>query len=75
MRRYRLSLQKLKRNQKLPLSEVYRLVTKFYDYIRRTSTWAPRRGPMGTFLPRDVCNMNESPLTLFGDRSIKIINK
>ena len=74
MRRHRLSLQKPKRNHKLPLSEVYSLVNQFYDYIRRNITWVPSRGPMGACLPRDVCNMDESPLALFGDQSKVSIN-
>ncbi|CAF4167841.1 unnamed protein product [Rotaria sp. Silwood2] len=74
MRRHRLSLQKPKRNQKIPLSDVYPLVNKFYDYIRRASLWAPSRGPMGAFLVQDVCNMDESPLNLFGDQSKLSIN-
>ncbi|CAF4694944.1 unnamed protein product, partial [Rotaria socialis] len=39
-----------------------------------TSQWAPSRGPMGASLPRDVCNMDESPLSLFGDQSRLSIN-
>ena len=74
MLRHRLSPQKLKRNQKLPLSDVYPLVNKFCDYIRRTSQWAPSRGPMGAFLPRDVCNMDESPLNLYGDQAKLSVN-
>jgi hypothetical protein len=29
---------------------------------------------MGAFTPRDVCNMDESPLALFGDQSKRSIN-
>ena len=54
MRRHRLSLQKPKRNQKLPLSDVCLLVDKFYDYIRPANPWAPSCAPMGAFLPRDI---------------------
>ncbi|CAF3312301.1 unnamed protein product [Rotaria sp. Silwood2] len=74
MRHHRLSLQKPKRNQKIPLSDVYPLVNKFYDYIRRASLWAPSRGPMGAFLVQNVCYMDESPLNLFGDQSKLSIN-
>ncbi|CAF3381435.1 unnamed protein product [Rotaria socialis] len=74
MRRHRLSLQKPKINQKASLPDAYPLINNFYDYIRRASQWAPSRGPMGAFLPRDVCNMDESSLSLFGDQSILSIN-
>ena len=74
MRRHRLSLQKPKKNHKLPLSEAYGLVNQFYDYTRRSSTWALSRGPMGAYLPRDICNMDKSPLALFGDQSKVSIN-
>ncbi|CAM4763580.1 unnamed protein product [Rotaria magnacalcarata] len=69
MRRHRLSLQKPKRNQKVSLSDAYPLINNFYDYIRRASQWASSREPTGAFLARDVCNMDESPLSLFGDQS------
>ncbi|CAF1612782.1 unnamed protein product, partial [Didymodactylos carnosus] len=59
MRRHRLSLQKPKRQQKVPLNEAHLLVNSFHTYIRRASTWAPKRGAMGAFLPRDVVNMDE----------------
>ncbi|CAF4594064.1 unnamed protein product [Rotaria socialis] len=39
-----------------------------------TSQWAPSRGPMGASVPRDVCNMDESPLSLFGDQLRLSIN-
>ena len=74
MRRHRLSLQRPKRNQKIPLSEAHRLATSFYSYLRRASGWAPKRGSMGAFLPQDVCNMDESPLALFGDQSKRSLN-
>ncbi|CAF4457916.1 unnamed protein product [Rotaria sp. Silwood2] len=64
MRRHRLSLQKPKRHKKIPLSDVYPLVNRFYDHIRRASLWTPSCGPMGEFLSEGVCNMDESPLNL-----------
>ncbi|CAF3783918.1 unnamed protein product, partial [Rotaria socialis] len=64
----------LSKNQKVSLSYAYPLINNFYDYIRRASQWAPSRGPMGASLPRDVCNMDESPLSLFGDQSRLSIN-
>lgn len=74
MRRHRLSLQKPKRQQKVSLSEAHLLVNSFHTYIRRASTWAPKRSNMGAFLPRDVMNMDESPLSLFGDQTKLSIN-
>ena len=74
LRRHRLSLQKPRRQQKVPLAEAYALVNSFYTYIRRASTWAPKRGPMGAFRFRDVMNMDESPLSLFGDQTKRSIN-
>lgn len=74
LKRHRLSLQRPKRRQKIPLNEAYGLVTSFFTYIRRASKWGPRRGPMGTFTERDICNMDESPLALFGDQSKRSIN-
>ena len=74
MKRHRLSLQRPKRNQKIPLTEAYKLVSSFYSYLRRASRWGPKRGPMGAFTPRDVCNMDESPLALFGDQTKRSIN-
>ncbi|CAF3779451.1 unnamed protein product, partial [Rotaria socialis] len=71
---HRLSLQKPKRNQKVSLSDAYPLINNFYDYIHRAGQWVPSREPMGAFLPRDVCNMDESPLSLFGDQSRLSIN-
>ena len=63
-----------KKDHKCPLFEAYGLVNQFYDYTRRSSTWAPSREPMGAYLPRDICNMDESPLALFGDQSKVSIN-
>ncbi|CAF4475491.1 unnamed protein product, partial [Rotaria sp. Silwood2] len=72
--RHRLSLQRPKRQQKLPLTDVYKHVTAFYSYIRRANKWGPKRGPMGAFTPRNICNMDESPIELFGDQSKRSIN-
>ncbi|CAF3426104.1 unnamed protein product [Rotaria socialis] len=68
MRCHRLSLQKPKRNQKVSLSDAYPLINNFYDYIRRASQWAPSGGPMGASLPRDVCNIDESPLSYISNK-------
>ena len=74
MRRHRLSLQKPKRQQKVPLDEAHLLVNSFHTYVRRASTLGPKRGVMGAFLPRDVANMDESPLSLLGDQTKLSIN-
>ena len=74
MKRNKLSLQVPKRKQKIPLSDASKLVSSFYSYIRRVSTWGPKRGPMGAFTARDVCNMDESPLELFGDQCKRSVN-
>jgi hypothetical protein len=74
MKRHRLSLQRPKRQQKIPLADAYKLVSAFHSYIRRASKWGPKRGPMGAFTPNDVSNMDESPLELFGDQSKRSIN-
>ncbi|CAF4260009.1 unnamed protein product [Rotaria sp. Silwood2] len=72
--RHRLSLQQPKRQQKLPLTDAYKHVTAFYSCIRRANKWDPKRGLMGAFTPRDICNMDESPIELFGDQSKRSIN-
>jgi hypothetical protein len=74
MLRHNLSLQRPKRNQKIPLSEAHERATSFYNYLRRASSWGPRRGPMGAFMPKDVCNFDESPLSLFGDQTKRSLN-
>ena len=74
MIRHRLSLQRPKRQQKLPIDQAHILAQSFYSFLRRAGTWAPSRGPMGCFTPRDVFNMDESPLALFGDQTKLSIN-
>lgn len=74
LKRHRLSLQTPKRQQKISLTDAFNLVSSFHSYIRRVSKWGPKRGPMGAFTPSDVCNMDESPLALFGDQSKRSIN-
>jgi hypothetical protein len=74
MRRHRLSLQKPRRQQKVPLNEAHLLIKSFHSYLRRASTWGPKRSAMGAFLPRDVLNMDESPLSLLGDQTKLSIN-
>ncbi|CAF1359943.1 unnamed protein product, partial [Rotaria sordida] len=43
-------------------------------FYRRVSLWSIKRGPMGVFTPEDICNMDESPLALFGDQAKKSFN-
>jgi hypothetical protein len=74
MLRHNLSLQRPKRNMKIPLSEVHQHATTFYNYLRRANTWGPKRSNMGTFTFKDVCNFDESPLSLFGDQSGRTVN-
>ncbi|CAF1467717.1 unnamed protein product, partial [Didymodactylos carnosus] len=72
--RHRLSLQKPVRKQKVSRSEAHILLDKFYSYLRRSSQLGPERGPMGCFTEADTCNMDESPLNLWGDQSRRCIN-
>lgn len=74
MLRHRLSLQRPKRQQKVPIDEAHRLAHSFYCFLRRASTWGPSRGSMGCFTPKDVFNFDESPLALFGDQTKRSIN-
>jgi len=74
MKRNGLSLQKPKRQHKVPLDEVHRLANSFYMFNRRVSSWSLKRGPMGGFIDEDICNMDESPLALFGDQSKRSVN-
>ena len=74
MKRHHLSLQRPKRQQKVPIDEAHRLAHSFYCFLRRASRWGPSRGPMGCFMPRDVFNFDESPLALFGDQTKRSIN-
>lgn len=74
MLRHRLSLQRPKRQQKVPIAEAHRLAQSFYCFLRRASTWGPSRGSMGCFTPKDVFNFDESPLALFGDQTKRSIN-
>ena len=43
-------------------------------FNRRASLWSIRRGPMGAFISEDICNMDESPLALFGDQAKRSVN-
>jgi hypothetical protein len=43
-------------------------------FNRRVSLWSLKRGPMGGFIDEDICNMDESPLALFGDQSRRSID-
>ncbi|CAF1523278.1 unnamed protein product [Rotaria sordida] len=74
MKRHGLSLQRPKRQDKVPIDEVHRLANSFYMFNRRVSLWSIKRGAMGAFIPEDICIMDESPLALFGDQAKRSIN-
>ncbi len=74
MKRPNLSLQRPKRQHKVPIDEVHRLANSFFTFNRRASLWSLKRVPMGAFTMEDVCNMDKSPLALFGDQSKRSIN-
>ncbi|CAF2936478.1 unnamed protein product [Rotaria sp. Silwood2] len=74
LKRNGLLLQRPKRQDKVPLDEVHRLANSFYMFNRRASSWSIRHGPMGAFISEDICNMNESPLALFGDQAKRSVN-
>ncbi|CAF4384638.1 unnamed protein product, partial [Rotaria sp. Silwood2] len=74
MKRHGLSLQRPKRQDKVPIDEVHRLANSFYMFNRRVSLWSIKRSVMGAFIPEDICNMDESPLALFGDQTKRSIN-
>ncbi|CAF1563982.1 unnamed protein product, partial [Rotaria sordida] len=74
MKRHSLSLQRPKRQDKVPLDEVHHLANSFYMFNRRVSLWSIKRGAMGAFIAEDICNMDESPLALFGDQAKRSIN-
>jgi hypothetical protein len=74
LKRHRLSLQKPVRKQKISLPEAHVSIEKFHCFIRRCSQLGPQRGAMGCFTEPDVCNMDESPLNLWGDQSKRCIN-
>ncbi|CAF3507589.1 unnamed protein product [Rotaria socialis] len=70
----RLSLQKPVRKQKISLPEAHLLIENFHSFVRRSGQFGPRRGVMGCFVESDICNMDESPLNLWGDQSNRCIN-
>ena len=74
MKRNGLSLQRPKRQHKVPIDEVHRLAKSFFTYNRRVSLCSLQRGPMGVFTSEDISNMDESPLALFGDQAKKSVN-
>ncbi|CAF3411852.1 unnamed protein product [Rotaria socialis] len=74
LKRHRLSLQKPVRRQKISLPEAYLLIEKFHSFLRRSGRLGPERSVMGCFIESDVCNMDESPLNLWGDQSKRCID-
>ncbi|CAF1246010.1 unnamed protein product [Adineta steineri] len=69
-----LSLQKPKRQNKIPIDDVHRLAQSFYTFNRRVSTWSIKRSCMGGFTIEDISNMDETPMALFGDQCKRSIN-
>ncbi|CAF4655101.1 unnamed protein product [Rotaria sp. Silwood2] len=74
LKRHRLSLQKPVRKQKISLSEAHISINKCHSYLRQCSQRGPKRGSMDCFVESDICNMDESPLSLWGDQSRRSIN-
>ncbi|CAF1522407.1 unnamed protein product [Rotaria sordida] len=74
LKRHRLSLQRPVRKQKIYVTKAQVLIENFHRFIRKASHLGPRRGCMGCFTESDVCNMDESPLNLWGDQSKRCIN-
>ncbi|CAF1521814.1 unnamed protein product [Adineta ricciae] len=74
MKRHRLSLQKPKRQQKISLVEAHCRATEFLTFVRKSASRVLNIGVLGSFPDRDICNMDESPLALFGDQSKASIN-
>ena len=73
LKRHNLSLQKPKRQQKTTLPEAHSKVTEFLTFLRSASR-VLNLAVFRSFPDRDVCNMDESPLALFGDQSKVSIN-
>ena len=59
---------------RISLSEAQIALEKFHGYLRHCSQLGPKRSAMGCFVEIDVCNMDESPLNLWGDQSRRCIN-
>ncbi len=74
LKRHNLSLQKPKRQQKLTLPEAHHRVTEFLTFVRKSASRVLNLGLSGSFPDRDICNVDESPLALFGDQSKASIN-
>jgi hypothetical protein len=74
LKRHNLSLQKPKRQQKLTLPEAHQRVTEFLTFVRKSASHVLNLGVSGSFPDRDICNVDESPLALFGDQSKANIN-
>lgn len=74
LKRHNLSLQKPKRQQKLTLPEAHGKVNEFLTFVRKSASRVLNLGVSGSFPDRDICNMDESPLALFGDQSKVSIN-
>lgn len=74
LKRHNLSLQTPKRQQKLTLPEAYNRVNDFLTFVRKSAFRVLNLGVSGSFPDRDIYNVDESPLALFGDQSKASIN-
>ncbi len=74
LKRHRLSLQRPVRKRKISLPEAQTSIEKFHLFLRRSSQLGPQCGVMGCFKESSVCNVDESPLNLWGDQSKRCIN-
>ncbi|UJR19730.1 hypothetical protein I4U23_022864 [Adineta vaga] len=67
IRREKITFKNLERE------EAYKLVT-FHLFLCRANKWGVKQGPTGAFTARDVCNMDESSLALFGYQAKRSVN-
>ncbi|CAF1046128.1 unnamed protein product [Didymodactylos carnosus] len=74
LRRHRLSLQRPKRHQKIPLSEAHERIKSFHGFLRKSSERILNLRAKDSFPERDICNMDENPLPLWGDQSRASLN-
>ena len=63
-----------KRQQKITLPEAHSKVTEFLTFLRRNTSRVLNLAVFGSFPDREICNMDRSPLALFGDQSKVNIN-
>ncbi|CAF1125758.1 unnamed protein product, partial [Didymodactylos carnosus] len=71
---HRLSLQRPKRHQKIPLSEAHERIKSFHGFLRKSSERILNLRAKDSFPERDICNMDENPLPLWGDQTRASLN-